>query len=659
MRDPLDILPFRFLGPEARDLLRARLQRDEWAAGDTIVHQGTAGDFRLFLLTEGAVIARNAERPDSSQNLIEAGHFFGERPALFNTARDVEIVAATDVVACWFDGRELLPLFDSEPAFAHAMAFVVRDKHGMFADVDHFVAEVRLGASRGYLVIAKLLRHYKPLTPALHRGIKDADVDLGALSYAIRRLPTNVTRTFVWFAADELPDRYTAARAQFLDTTADARRRVTLEMLPGKSMLTLRDGISDLLDLVTCLCIYAVEARKLRRRLRNRTILSDLHGPEAEVTLQRVLSPAERSTLESLWPGDVAQRLLEICLHHEDITVHTYRRTNNYNSAHAELWTHQIADATRELLGTEPYALPDDFPVHIVSSNTHSVTNCLSPWIPENEAALLAWGQAHAPAIYDATWHDPNDRLVALVRPFLEAHPEHREAKTTRDRALRIQLDETAFTGIRVQLFRMDGLQGLAVDPCLPEPSRAGLIVNIDYAFGQQAEPIIGNLVHLFGKRIRSVNVLGKAGGLIGNRGDVLIADTFVNQREDVVLTTRTQLDVERLQQRLPDRKVHRGPVLTVLGTVLQNDRLLHYYKNLWGCIGLEMEGSYYCRQVLECRELGMLRDDVTLRFAYYTSDLPLAHEHTLAGRMAIEEGIPPLYAITREVLSAVLEDRG
>ena len=29
--------------------------------------------------------------------------------------------------------------------------------------------------------------------------------------------------------------------------------------------------------------------------------------------------------------------------------------------------------------------------------------------------------------------------------------------------------------------------------------SRAGLIVNIDYAFGQQAEPIIGNLVQLFG----------------------------------------------------------------------------------------------------------------------------------------------------------------
>ena len=40
------------------------------------------------------------------------------------------------------------------------------------------------------------------------------------------------------------------------------------------------------------------------------------------------------------------------------------------------------------------------------------------------------------------------------------------------------------------------------------------------------------------------------------------------------------------------------GVVLTVLGTLMQNRELLHYYKNLWACIGLEMEGSYYARQI-------------------------------------------------------------
>lgn len=650
--DPLDILPFRFLGSESRARLRAALTPVHWGVGTTIIEQGD-DDRAIYLLTQGAVVARNVDRPESPGSRIEAGHYFGERPALFGTRRAVSIVAAEDSAGFSFDGDDLLALLPLEPAFAHALTFIVRDKHGMFVAMDRFLAEVQLGASRGHLVIAKLLKYYRPLAPALHRGLGRPTLDLGALSYAVRRLPTNVTRTFVWFAADELPDRYVDCQELFEETTAPARRRITFEMVAGKSMLTLRDGLSDLLDMVTCLCIYAVEARKLRRRLRQDQMLMAL-ARNQEGVLEQVLTPQELHALDTLWPGQVARRLLEMSLHHEDITVHTYKRVNNYNSAHAERWIGQIADATRELLGSDPRHLSEDVPVHIISSNTHSVTNCLSPWIPENEQALLAWGQEHEPELFHAEWNDPADRLVALVRPFLEANPDQRAAKTARDDDVRIQLDETAFTGIRVQLFRMDRLAGQTLDACLPEGPCDGLIVNIDYAFGQQAEPIIANLVHLFGRRIRSVNVLGKAGGLQGERGDVLIADNFVNQRDDVLLSHPVQVDADSLAARLPGRRVHRGPILTVLGTVLQNDRLLHYYKHLWGCVGLEMEGSYYCRQLLECRSLQMIPEDVALRFVYYTSDLPLEPHESLSSGMSAWEGIPPLYAITREILAEV-----
>ncbi len=38
--------------------------------------------------------------------------------------------------------------------------------------------------------------------------------------------------------------------------------------------------------------------------------------------------------------------------------------------------------------------------------------------------------------------------------------------------------------------------------------------------------------------------------------------------------------------------------VLTVPGTLLQDRNLLCFYKKLWNCVALEMEGSYYAREV-------------------------------------------------------------
>jgi hypothetical protein len=343
-------------------------------------------------------------------------------------------------------------------------------------------------------------------------------------------------------------------------------------------------------------------------------------------------------------------------MHHEDITVHSYKRTNNYNSAHAETWTHQIATATKRLLGVAPWELPDDFEVHIISSNTHSVTNCLSPWVAENAERLLAWGREHRPEIMTAGWATASDRLIALLRPYLESHPEAALERAQRDREVSVSLGETAFTGIAVELFNLEALGATAVDAELPTTGRRGLIVNIDYAFGQQAEPIIANLANLFGKRVRSVNILGKAGGLRGNRGDILVATAFVTQLDDALQCPPVEVDIDRLRSRIPEREIFVGRILTVLGTILQNDTLLHTYDKLWDCVGLEMEGSFYCRQLIESRELGILRDDVELRFLYYISDLPLRHDASLSASLTAVEGIPPLYAITREILTAILE---
>ncbi|MEL6177724.1 MAG: hypothetical protein AAFS10_02165, partial [Myxococcota bacterium] len=107
---------------------------------------------------------------------------------------------------------------------------------------------------------------------------------------------------------------------------------------------------------------------------------------------------------------------------------------------------------------------------------------------------------------------------------------------------------------------------------------------------------------------------------------------------------------------RVPDRELYQGPMLTVAGTLMQNALMLNFYHRLWRCIGLEMEGAYYLRQILKARALGLMRQPLDLRFIYYVSDVPLDHEATLAGRLGPHEGIPPLYAITREVLTGIFE---
>ena len=67
------------------------------------------------------------------------------------------------------------------------------------------------------------------------------------------------------------------------------------------------------------------------------------------------------------------------------------------------------------------------------------------------------------------------------------------------------------------------------------------------------------------------------------------------------------------------------------------------------------MGGTFALRELLKAIHLGVVDPEVTMRFLYYVSDLPLGDGGSLAGALGPGEGIPPLYAITREILSSVL----
>jgi hypothetical protein len=155
---------------------------------------------------------------------------------------------------------------------------------------------------------------------------------------------------------------------------------------------------------------------------------------------------------------------------------------------------------------------------------------------------------------------------------------------------------------------------------------------------------------------VRSVNVLGKAGGLLGARGDILLPSGTLLQTNDELYPIRNRdLDAELLEQLAPDRTVHEGPVLTVAGTLLQDRTLLWFYRRIFKCVGLEMEGSFFLRQLQSAVHTGIARDDIQTRFAYYVSDLPLSPHDNLSASLDPFEGVPPLYAVTRAILRRIL----
>jgi len=418
-------------------------------------------------------------------------------------------------------------------------------------------------------------------------------------------------------------------------------------------MVLLRNGLSDILDFLTNLCLFTVEAQKIRRRLHDPALLVKLNSccrdPE-DIPFEALDLPfdaAEAEGLRALWGHGTLERLFELVVHHEDWAVNVERQLNNYNSRRSEKWANLVSKAVKDLTGLDPWDFPDDWEVHVVSSNTHSVTNCLSPFPSRIEDDVMAWaGQTNHPYL-GQTWDHPRDRLYGLLSGFLKAHPA-RAPRPDDERAWGIlRIEDQATTGIAVQLIDTSVLG-------FPSTPRK-FLVNIDYAFGEQAEEIIHNLITLFSRHIRSVNVLGKAGALTGCRGDVLVPTAFVHQSDDSFQPLPPPQGLPSLQGRLPRTAVHVGPLLTVAGTLLQNRPLLHFYRNIWKCIGLEMEGVYYARKVTESIQLGVLDPSVVQRYYYYVSDLPLQAGERLSSPLAASEGIPPLYAITREILAAIL----
>jgi DNA-binding response OmpR family regulator/CRP-like cAMP-binding protein len=660
--------PFDFLTLEEKASLLEHIQFLSFPDGWTIFSPADENHDTLILLYEGRLAIHDQGNDDNPSGYVEAPAFFGEQAIFFHQPHTVRI-SAVGAVSCFsLPGEVIRNLVAKNSIFRQAFATTFRDKIRIFRGYEIFVNHLFSEMEKSGVKLGDLIESYRELHSILHKGASAQAIDFAALAYAIPRLPQSITSVSALYLAEHLPDMYQEIREEIQIPSLRAQKRKFYAIAPGKIMVLLRDHTTDTVDLITKLCLYAVEVNKIRNRLLATPLVMHLprftiggEGSAATAALRSELpfTAEELANLDVIFEDNLLKRLAEIVIQDGDISLTVQRSDHHYATATQtqdapEMWRSQIRQELWQVIAAQDFE--GDMDVHIISGNNHSVHNCISPWLHKRKESILTRAKDMVPVFYQ--FENPTDRLYFVSRAWLAAHPEEAESRAASDRENGIYvLEDQSSTGIEVRLIDANRL-GDHLDPNLGsiDIKRRTLIVNIDYAYGQQAELIMRGLILLFGKQIRSISILGKSGAIVGNRGDILLPNRLLLQTNDTLYPIPNRdLSVDSFRDVGFDHAVHEGTLLTVLGTIMQSRQMLYFYRHFWDVVGMEMEGSFYLREILRARSLGLLSENVKLRFAYYTSDTPLDEEASLASSLAPLEGIPPVYAITRVILRQIL----
>jgi hypothetical protein len=184
------------------------------------------------------------------------------------------------------------------------------------------------------------------------------------------------------------------------------------------------------------------------------------------------------------------------------------------------------------------------------------------------------------------------------------------------------------------------------------------VLLVMDYAFGTQAFEAMDSLLNPFSEQdslsplnIHSISVMGKAGILPGKKGDIMLPSSHVVDGTAENYIFHNDLQKKEFEQHAD---VYVGPIITVLGTSMQNRDMLQRFLSEWKTIGLEMEGGYYQRAINVAIIKGYISPDVKVRYAYYASDNPLQSGQTLATGPMGKAGVKPAYMITKSILERI-----
>lgn len=505
------------------------------------------------------------------------------------------------------------------------------------------------------------------IKPSLYRFVNDPErIDLEALHYSLRRLPDQIGTIKQITVVQRISE---GVKKDFTSIKTAARRRDTYRTDADRYVTAFQGGMTDLFDFISTITCFQIESEKIRQKYlhylkkeSDRPYSSSIwHALEkmTDAALTGLEEKLKRSLLHELSiefrvdydaiklvDQEIGGTLLKLAkdLAHRDpddfkiVFVESFALVGRYRNI-AKEWSERLC----QFLKTQGF---ENRPLHIISSNTHSVINCLSPyvWSKLEKKSLLESGKL--------------SEGYLQIREFLK-NPEELSKKLELEAQHGIFYLEQGDGAPAFQVIDLCQLDASRMDPRLKINQdylrkEKPMIINFDYAFGEQGFYIMNEVCEALGSVIHGLWIMGKAGILDGKRGEIMLPGYFVEQGGGNTYAFPNVLTVKDFEGIFSDTIHHDGPMLTVSGTFLQNEEVLRYFLTNWNALGMEMEGIPYARAIEQNILRKRLLSNVIIGVAYYASDAPLSGD-TLAVSLGAE-GVKPVYAISVAVLNRILQ---
>ena len=490
-------------------------------------------------------------------------------------------------------------------------------------------------------------------------------IELDGLLYVLDRLPEGIEEcAYVHLTSDEGFDK-----GSFEPIVPKKRRRNCYRIDEHQMNIEVLLGRSEIYDILTHLTFLYIEADKIRdisflendKPKRSWTIIEEVakgekkfSRKEKEVALIHLSSLLGRTFDETLTAynnfGDDENpdRLFKIMYHLGKASYDDYKqireREVHFSAILKERVGHHYfgekwANHVKKVLGDNNLL---DRPLHIISANMHSVKNMIFA----------------------------NDALKKKNTKEVDysLYEEISNSKELRDKVLdyaiskeMIYVNDNSGSNIDVQLIDLSKVD-LKNSPFANSGYKGDDVLMVfDYAFGEQAFEIMDELLrpfeygeNVYTMNVKSVSIMGKAGILTGEKGDIMIPTSHIFEGTADNYPFENALKPEDFVDN--ELRAFEGSMITVLGTSLQNKDILTYFMTTsWKSIGLEMEGAHYQKAIQVASKIRKhISEDLFVMYAYYASDNPLETGSTLSSGGLGLTGVKPTYLITLRILEKI-----
>lgn len=677
LKDSLEtIYPLFYLNPEQKKFLLKKVYYMK-IEEKILLYSGNDknyddGGWNAFILLEGEIHFFN--NTYTFLDLISEICLFGYDGPIFEK-RLSTVIAEKNTVLAIIKKKDFLELIHPFSRFAIYLSRNIRNKDKILDKLQSFKNYILNSINKGPIDFPNLINLYKKIHPCLHQKADSEELDISAWTYALNRLPANVIECYIYVLVNKQPrilnlnEELGDLKLTKIKTTA--RLRDTYKYLNGKNLVVLRDMESDVIDFVSNMCIHYIESKKIRKRIYSPLTISELN--KARNNFEEAFNvfcsktgiyiyDDEKKILKQFFGDSFGEKLIQLCLNHQDICI-SINKSPVTDKDSVEYWTQSLWTNIRKILKNEEKEEINDLVVDIFQGSKRTLLWCVCPHMYKHKEEILKWAEENKIQTKTKKFLNENDKLIAYSYYYYKQFPEKDKEKEEMNKEYGITyVEKTYGTGVGIVIIDVNKLKPEYIDPNIKikPASKNHIILHIGYTFGNQSHDIIKPILMLLGKTARSLNIIGKAGGLTGNRSDILIADRmFLDKTHELVTIKTGKIDKEGLEKST-ETKVHVGPMLTVAGTIVQNYDLLNFYKYINGCIGLEMEGYYFVKEIESHFKHNIINDIVT-RCYYYVSDLPLDPTQNLSQEgqaVSWEEGVGTMNAIQRNVLNLVFDDK-